>query len=320
MTSVPFKTSKISNTSISSSNAVRGATWYDAAHSLNWSLGQGDVIVPRYAPMNVVAVGASCVYNFRVTPNGRATVRRWTVYQEDTAGNIQSSYDYVEPIATKVLTVSNISYTYTNASSAPQKIVGLTCREEPRKRLDNDTDKGIEEVTVMARAPIDCNDYSSIGGVFEAAVQPFRRHYFANSLLADKTGGSKSTTTTTLAYIVQNGIFCPRKIYVADSTAPITWHFLVSAENASYGGTIRITNVKNASYHDIVIPGSAPLAAGFIWIDYDSIDFECEDMSLSNGMVSNTPVQYHIAFKAESATAGRTFYLAAWCAEETVVP
>lgn len=303
----------VSSGSIVAGYAVQSNHWYNTINSINTSLGATDNYIP-YHPVikNTNNLNTSSL-NYRVTPNGRECARYvsigWTFPGQ------------IENLASKATTIQNIKPIhqfdmFLSASIESLNLINIS--SVPRSYLDLSTeDYGVDVITSLVGQPINTIEYSSIGGLFPAVQQSFRRYYLAMALPAEK-GLCWSNSTINYLNLIKNGVILTRKVYVGDTTGKVQWHFYLSTSSASYGGTIKITNTKNARSHEFVIAAGAPLAAGFVWYDFVTADYdfqwECEDLTTETGMPGNTWNEFNIEFK--SANAAGTFYCASICCEE----
>jgi hypothetical protein len=296
---------------------VKRIDWVVTANNLNWSLGSHDIPIPYHLTKFTLAgtTGGNELF-YKYTPNGRHVMNYWS-----SAINTVSTTNTAEYLSAKIsIATSTTAPTQfginTNTLGIYSKFL-LSSVNIRRNVLDQSTeDYGVD---VDSYNLIDASSYRSLGGLFPAAAQPFRKYYLAKALPAVKAS-CYSNATTTYTYLIKNGVILTRKVYVNDLTGRVIWYFYCSASSASYGGTIKITNVNNGRSYEKVIAGSAPLAAGFVWhscstTDYD-LKFDCEDLTTTSGMPADTFTEFHIEFK--SANAAGIFYVASMCAEEQI--
>lgn len=373
------KRSTIVATAIELSKPVKATTWAKAVDTINWCLAKGDHYVPwHFTKLNSSYLAAT---RYKFTPNGRAVYRKGGSFS---AGN---SFRWEEPLAAKETTAQDITVPTQLSVNlyyvAGNPVYAINAEDQDRVVLNQNTeDYGVERNSVSQIQPINSIDYQSLGGLFTAVAQPFRRYYLAQSQPATKAL-TFANATTTYAYLIKNGVILCRKVGTADTTGPVMWRFYCSASSALYGGTIKITNTKNSYFTYIVVPASAGLAAGFLWFEtsFDAtwtrlgalctvtktahgfttgdtvyvktssdsaavpagaktitvtgantftfvcpnaggaagtlthdLQFDCEDLTKTTGMPSETWNEFNIEFK--SANALGTFYNASICAEE----
>ena len=331
---VPAARTIIAEADVVTGQAVRARTWLDAGELANWCGGNGEVLVPAFAPNFAIAAGSTATWYFRVTPPGRAVRRTWHLWLsgnavlefKDTSSATQNYIIadsgtllvYQEDLSAKSASLQTINFTLTNAaSSATVTVLGVTCFEAPRITLDGDAaDLGVELTTLQVREPIEARDYSSIVGVALALASPQRRQYF-NIARPRTTTDAWSTTSGTFASILLEVPILARKVYRTDTTGNVRFAAYVSASDGATSGEIRVTN--NATTSTITIAATTP-GTGWSWVTGDfAADILCEDLTQATGWPSGallTSVSKTLTIDIRRSAGAGTFYVATVAAVE----
>lgn len=340
---VPARRVLINEDDIVSGRSVRSRTWLTAAELANWTLGNGDVLVPGYDPAQAIAAGASKVFNYRVTPNGRAVRRVWRIYAIGstrsgsitiTAGAMASKtveipaeptiavpIEYIEDLSAKSSATQTLTLTIANGASsvAVVTIAGISCNEAPRAVLALDTtDMGIDTRSEWAREPIDARPNYSIGGLLDAqnsmagASSKQRRVSYLAFARPDNTADCWSDAAGVYVPLLTAGHILTRKLYVTSTTGTVRFYFYCSASNATTDGEILITNDTTAGNVTCTVtnPGT-----GWAWYSAD-LAFACEDLSEANGLPGGTFASSTFTITFRRAGDAGTFYVSSACAEE----
>lgn len=346
---VPLARSISPFTDIQAGRIVRSPTWESMGNTLNWALGTGNVLIPASSGQDIVLLaGSTSTFKYKVTPSERSCQRVWviscyghgTLTVTDLESNSQSfaisarvdgapsdgrslppPIVYRESLTAKtgVATEIYLTLAVSAGASASVTIASIACYDCPRAYLDkNATDNGVDILYLDVRSPINSIDNESVSGIITGHMQAnWHKQYLAMAKPMVK-GSCWSNSTVTYTYALKEGILLGRKLAVGATTTPITFRFLCSTSSASYGGTIKITNIKNGLSYEKVIAASAPLAAGFLWYEFTQADYdllwECEDYSAYSGNSSGTWQTFNIEIK--SSNAAGTFYLASIIAED----
>ena len=325
---VPAARTIIAEDDVVTGTAVRARTWLDAGELANWCGGNGEVLVPAFAPNATIAAGTAKTWYFRVTPPGRAVRRTWHLWLtgnaalefKDTASATQNYIIadsgtllvYQEDLSAKSAALQTINFTLTNAaSSATVTVLGVTCFEAPRITLDGDAaDLGVELTTLSVREPIEARDYSSVGGIARALTSPQRRQYI-NIARPRTTTDAWSTTSGVLVALLVEVPILARKLLPADTSGNVRFAAYVSASDGATSGEIDITN--SASGNNVTITATTP-GTGWSWVTVDfPADILCEDLAEASGwpdgaLLTVAAKVLDIQFR-RSAGAG-TFYVA----------
>jgi hypothetical protein len=331
---VPAARTVIAEADVVTGQAVRARTWLDAGELANWCGGNGEVLVPAFAPNFAIAAGSAATWYFRVTPPGRAVRRTWHLWLsgnavlefKDTSSATQNYIIadsgtllvYQEDLSAKSAALQTINFTLTNAaSSATVTVLGVTCFEAPRITLDGDAaDLGVELTTLQVREPIEARDYSSIVGVALALASPQRRQYF-NIARPRTTADAWATTSGTFASILLEVPILARKVYRTDTTGNVRFAVYVSASDGTTSGEIRVTN--NATTSTITIAATTP-GTGWSWVTGDfAADILCEDLTQATGWPSGallTSVSKTLTIDIRRSAGAGTFYVATVAAVE----
>jgi hypothetical protein len=331
---VPAARTIIAEADVVTGQAVRARTWLDAGELANWCGGNGEVLVPAFAPNFALTAGSAATWYFRVTPPGRAVRRTWHLWLsgnavlefKDTSSATQNYIIadsgtllvYQEDLSAKSAALQAINFTLTNAaSSATVTVLGVTCFEAPRITLDGDAaDLGVELTTLSVREPIEARDYSSIVGVALALASPQRRQYF-NIARPRTTADAWATTSGTLVDLLVEVPILARKLLPSDTTGNVRFAAYVSASNGTTSGEIDITN--SGSGNNVTITATTP-GTGWSWVTVDfPADILCEDLTEASGwpdgaLLTVAAKVLSIQFR-RSAGAG-TFYVASIAAVE----
>ena len=316
---VPAARTIIAEDDVVTGTAVRARTWLDAGELANWCGGNGEVLVPAFAPNATIAAGTAKTWYFRVTPPGRAVRRTWHLWLsgnaalefKDTASATQNYIIadsgtllvYQEDLSAKSAALQTINFTLTNAaSSATVTVLSVTCFEAPRITLDGDAaDLGVELTTLSVREPIEARDYSSVGGIARALTSPQRRQYI-NIARPRTTTDAWSTTSGTLVALLVEVPILARKLLPADTS-----------------GNVRFAVYVSASGNNVTITATTP-GTGWSWVTVDfPADILCEDLAEASGwpdgaLLTADPKTLSIQFR-RTAGAG-TFYVASIAAVE----